>query len=87
MAELYEPCPICNAEAQRGDGACRGCRGVGFVRVGVTTGQLERLAACDADKVWVMRACLQRIEYAPAFFPETQALVNDARATLDAVGR
>lgn len=87
MAELYEPCPICNDPPRPGKSQCRACRGVGFLRIGVSREQLEQLAKCSPDKARIMRACLQRIEYAPAFFPETQALVNDARATLDAVGR
>lgn len=83
---LFEMCRVC--EGSRGvDSRCPGCGGKGFVPTGVTTEQIEMLARHSPDKARLMRGALRRIEEAPAFFGETLALVNEARATLDAVGR
>lgn len=48
-ADLYEPCPFCGGEprARLDDAACVACNGRGFIKIGLTAGQVERMAALE----------------------------------------
>lgn len=89
MSMLYERCSFCRVrgEHETRETACDGCHGVGFVPIGLTRAGLDALARSSPDRAQIMRAVLREIEDSPAFFDETQSIVNKARAVLDAVGR
>jgi hypothetical protein len=72
-AKLFEPCRVCRIFASR---VCPNCKGSGFVEIGLTLNQLERLVRKGE--------ALNRIAYAVA--PVDLQQLADAAEWLDAFG-
>jgi hypothetical protein len=60
VSKLYGKCPVCGGSGEKpdlpwsGSPACPGCRGERFVEIGLTLGQVERMAKLELATA---RAC------------------------------
>lgn len=79
MRQLYEHCSLCYGKGPEHQAKCPGCRGEKFLPIGLTAGQVERMAAAESRRRGDPAFLPSGNNYLPVPVEAARAIANEFR--------